>query len=51
MPWYQRILSAAGGLMLIYPGILTDVIGLSLVAVAVVLQIITKKVNNKKQLA
>ena len=51
MPWYQRILSAAGGLMLIYPGILTDVIGLSLVAVAVILQIITKKVNNKKQLA
>ena len=44
MPWYQRILSAAGGLMLIYPGILTDVIGLSLVAVAVVLQIITKKI-------
>ena len=51
MPWYQRILSAAGGLMLIYPGIVTDVIGLSLVAVAVILQIITKKVNNKKQLA
>ena len=51
MPWYQRILSAAGGLMLIYPGILTDVIGLSLVAVAVMLQIITKKINNKKQLA
>ena len=51
MPWYQRILSAAGGLMLIYPGIVTDVIGLSLVAVAVVLQIITKKINNKKQLA
>ena len=43
MPWYQRILSAFGGLLLIYPGIVTDVIGLSLVACIVVLQIIIKQ--------
>ena len=43
MPWYQRILSLAGGLLLIYPGIVTDLIGLALVAVVVVLQIISRQ--------
>ena len=38
----QRILSAAGGLLLIYPGLVTDSIGLGLVAVAVVTQIVKK---------
>ncbi len=42
-PWWQRIISAVGGLMLIYPGVLTDGIGLALVAMVVVLQIITKE--------
>lgn len=49
MPWYQRVISAAGGLLLIYPGAVTDAIGLVLVAVVIVLQIISKK-HNKKQL-
>ena len=31
IPWYLRIASAVGGLLLIYPGIVTDVIGLVLV--------------------
>lgn len=43
MPWYQRIISLAGGLLLIYPGIVTDTIGICLVAVVVLLQIISKK--------
>ena len=43
MHWYERIVSAVGGLLLIYPGIITDVIGLGLVAAILVMQIITKK--------
>lgn len=43
MSWYERVLCAAGGLLLIYPGIVTDAIGLGLVAVAAVIQIIKKK--------
>ena len=47
MPWYQRIMSAVGGLLLIYPGIVTDVIGLLLVATVVALQVITRKTAEK----
>jgi TRAP transporter 4TM/12TM fusion protein len=43
MPWYQRILSLLGGLLLIYPGIVTDAIGLGLVAVIVVIQLVSRK--------
>ena len=43
MPWYQRIVSLVGGLMLIYPGHVTDIIGLGLFAVVFILQIITRK--------
>ena len=43
MPWYQRIMSAVGGLLLIYPGLVTDLVGLSLVGIVVVLQFIQKK--------
>ena len=43
MPWYERILSAVGGLLLIYPGIVTDLVGVCLVALVVVAQLITKK--------
>ena len=49
MPWYQRIISVVGGLLLIYPGAVTDAIGLVLVAVVVILQIISKK-HHAKQL-
>ena len=51
MKWYERIISACGGLLLIYPGLVTDLIGLSLVAVVILLQIITKRQNAKKALA
>ncbi len=43
MSWYERLISAAGGLLLIYPGVVTDAIGLGLVAVALVIQFIKKK--------
>ena len=43
MTWYQRLLCLMGGLMLIYPGLVTDVIGLGLVAVVAVIQMITNK--------
>ena len=47
MSWYERIISAAGGLLLIYPGVTTDAIGLGLVAVALVIQFIKKKSHKK----
>ncbi len=45
MRWYERILSAAGGLLLIYPGLVTDIIGLVLIAVPVILQVVKSKSN------
>ncbi len=41
--WYLRVACLVGGLLLIYPGASTDVIGLSLVAVSVVVQLLTRK--------
>ena len=49
MTWYQRIICAAGGLLLIYPGWVTDLIGLVLVAAMVALQLLAK--NAEKRLA
>ena len=49
MHWYERILCAAGGLLLIYPGIVTDLIGLGLVALVIILQVISKQKNKKLQ--
>lgn len=46
MPWYQRIISLVGGLMLIYPGHVTDIIGLGLFAIVFIMQIITRKIKN-----
>ncbi len=43
MHWYERIVSAAGGLLLIYPGWVTDSIGLALCAVMLFIQIVNKK--------
>ena len=43
MPWYQRVLVAIGGLLLIYPGIITDLIGLAIFAAALLLQLLAKK--------
>ena len=47
MRWYERIMSAVGGLLLIYPGLVTDLIGLLLVAAVVAMQVIEKKKAQK----
>lgn len=43
MKWYQRIISLVGGLLLIYPGLFTDTVGIALVAVVIMLQLMTRK--------
>ena len=45
--WWERILSVAGGILLIYPGIVTDVIGLALVGLVIVIQFLEKRHDNK----
>jgi TRAP transporter 4TM/12TM fusion protein len=47
MNWIQRILSAVGGLLLIDPDVITDVLGVSLVAIVIVWQLIHVKRNAK----
>ncbi len=43
IPWYLRILSAAGGLCLVYPGTVTDVIGIVIVGAIVVMQVLKER--------
>ncbi len=43
MAWYQRICCLVGGLLLIYPGLVTDLIGVGLVVVVILIQLATKK--------
>ena len=43
MSWFERIAALAGGLLLIYPGLVTDLIGLGFVVIVVLVQIATKK--------
>ena len=43
MPWWERIIVIVGGLLLIYPGLVTDIVGLVLVGGIVILQYIGKK--------
>ncbi|MBQ6824773.1 MAG: TRAP transporter fused permease subunit [Clostridia bacterium] len=47
MHWYERIACAVGGLLLIYPGWGTDLIGVGLVACILLLQLLTKKLKKK----
>ena len=49
MQWYERIVSIAGGLLLIYPGLATDLIGLALVAAVLIIQLVRK--NKTRALA
>ena len=46
MKVYERIACAVGGLLLIYPGVVTDVIGVALVGIIVAIQFITRKKNS-----
>ena len=43
--WYERVLCAIGGLLLIYPGLITDLTGLGAVAIVLVLQLGRKKAH------
>ena len=43
MEWYERLICVFGGLLMVIPGILTDVAGFVLVAAVVVLQYLAKK--------
>ncbi len=47
MKWYERIPSVVGGLLLIYPGIVTDAIGLGLFAIVFAIQLLTRKKYKK----
>ena len=46
MAWYERVMAAVGGLLLIYPGLVTDSVGLGLVAVVLVIQFASRKKAN-----
>ncbi len=43
MKWYERIISAVGGLLLIYPGAVTDFIGLGLIGIVLLIQFFERK--------
>ncbi len=43
MKWYQRAISLVGGLLLIYPGWITDTVGIALVAGIIILQLVSRK--------
>ncbi len=47
MRWYERVISLVGGLLLIYPGIVTDTIGVILFAAVLVVQILQKNATKK----
>ncbi len=42
MSWYERIISAIGGLCLIFPGLVTDIVGIALVGFVFILQTVIK---------
>ena len=43
MHWVERIVCVVGGLLLIYPGVVTDLIGVALVGCILIVQWLTKK--------
>jgi TRAP transporter 4TM/12TM fusion protein len=43
MPWYQRIVILIGGILLIYPGLTTDIIGIILVVMVAVMQLVSRR--------
>ncbi len=43
LPWWQRILTLAGGLMLIVPELITDIVGVAIVAFIIVIQKLSEK--------
>ena len=47
MPWWQRILALAGGLCMIIPGIVTDIVGVALIALVLLIQVVANKKSAK----
>ena len=45
--WWERLLCIAGGLLLIYPGLVTDLIGLGLVVLVMIIQLLSKRHDSK----
>jgi len=45
--WYETILLIAGGLLMIYPGLTTDIIGFILMSMIMILQYIRRKKNHE----
>ena len=48
--WWERLLSIVGGLLLIYPGLVTDLVGLGLVGLVLIIQLLEKR-HDKKAIA
>ena len=46
-PRRERLLSIVGGLLLIYPGLVTDAVGFGLVGLVMVIQILEKRHDKK----
>ncbi len=49
MKWYERVMAAVGGLLLVDPELLTDVVGLGILGVTILLQVMDKKKNRPLQ--
>ncbi len=47
IPWWQRLLVLAGGMMLIVPETITDIVGIALVAIVIVIQKLSEKKAKK----
>ena len=47
MRWYERVVCCVGGLMLIFPGVTTDVIGVAMVVLVFAMQFAAAKKDNK----
>ena len=45
---YEIIPLIVGGLLMIYPGVITDIIGVAIVAAIIVIQIIETRISKKK---
>ena len=45
--WWERLLAIVGGLLLIYPGLVTDLIGFGLVGLVAVIQLLEKRRDQK----
>jgi len=43
MRWYERIMFIAGGVLMVDPGAVTDIVGIAVIGSAVLIQILRKK--------